>query len=57
MLRMSLLIEKTAAKRHSDIFLRVIHNICKIKLTLTLKSPIDGGALINGGGIGKIHKI
>ena len=31
--KFSLLIEKTAAKRHSDIFLRIIHNICKIKLT------------------------
>ena len=30
----NLLIKKRAANKHSDIFLRIIHNICKIKLTL-----------------------
>ena len=34
MLWMNLLIEKTAANKHSDIFLRILHNICKIKLIL-----------------------
>ena len=34
MLQIILLIEKTAASKHSDIFLRIIHNICKIMLTL-----------------------
>ena len=32
MLRMNLLIR--AANKHSDVFLRIIHNICKITLTL-----------------------
>ena len=40
MLRMSLLIEKTVTKRYPDIFLRIIHNICKIKLTLRYFSYI-----------------
>ena len=31
---MNLLVEKTATNRHSDIFLRILHNICQIKLTL-----------------------
>ena len=30
---MNLLIEKTAANKHLDIFLRIVHNISKIKLT------------------------
>ena len=34
MLRTNLLIEKTAANKHSNFFLRIIHNICKIQLTL-----------------------
>ena len=34
MLRMNLLIEKTVANINSDVFLRIIHNICKIKWTL-----------------------
>ena len=33
-------IEKTAANKHSDIFLRIIHNICKIKLKLIYFSYI-----------------
>ena len=33
-LRINLLIEKTAASKHSNIFLRIIHNICKIKFSL-----------------------
>ena len=33
MLRINLLIEKTVAIKHSDIFLRIMYNICKIKLT------------------------
>ena len=32
MLQMNLLIGKTVANKNSDIFLRIIHNICKIKL-------------------------
>ena len=32
--KITLLIEKTAANKHSGIFLRIIHNICKVKLTL-----------------------
>ena len=34
------LIEKTAANKHSDIFLRIIHNKCKIKLKLIYFSYI-----------------
>ena len=34
MLWINLLIWKTAANKQSDIFLRIIHNICKTKLTL-----------------------
>ena len=30
----NLLKEKTTANKHSDIFLRIIHNICEIKLKL-----------------------
>ena len=37
---MNLLIEKTAANKHPDIFLRIIHNICKIKLTFRYFSYI-----------------
>ena len=33
MFRMNLLIGQTVANKNSDIFLRVIHNISKIKLT------------------------
>ena len=38
MLRINLLIGKTAAEKNSDIFLRIIHKTCKIKLTLLLLS-------------------
>ena len=31
---MNLLIKNTATNKHSNIFLRIIHNICKITLTL-----------------------
>ena len=37
---MDLLIEKTAANKHSDIFPRTIHNTCQIKLTLRYFSYI-----------------
>ena len=40
MLRMNLLIGKAAANKHSDIFLRTIHNIWKIKLTLSYFSYV-----------------
>ena len=36
----NLLIEKTTANRHSDIFLRILHDICKIKLTFRYLSYI-----------------
>ena len=32
---MNLLIEKTAANKHSGIFLRIFHDIYKIKLTIS----------------------
>ena len=38
MLQMNLLIK--AANKHSDIFLRIIHNICKVTLALTYFSSI-----------------
>ena len=38
MLRINLLIGKTAAEKNSDIFLRIIHKTCQIKLTLLLLS-------------------
>ena len=31
---MNLFIEKTAAKKHSNILLRIVHNIYKVKLKL-----------------------
>ena len=37
---MNLLIEKTATNKYSDIFLRIVHNICKIRLTLQYFSYI-----------------
>ena len=40
MLRMNLLIEKTVANNQSDIFLRITHNVCKIKLALRYFSYI-----------------
>ena len=41
MLRMNLLLGKTIANKNSDIFLRIIHNICKIKLTPSYFSYIN----------------
>ena len=32
---MNVLIEKTAANKHSNIFLRIIHDICKIKIKIS----------------------
>ena len=40
MLQINLLIEKTAANKHADNFLRTIHNICKIQLALKCFSYI-----------------
>ena len=40
MLRMNLLIGKTTTNKHSDIFLRIIHTIYKIKLKLRYFSYI-----------------
>ena len=36
MLQMNLLIEKKAANKQLDIFLRIVDNTCEIKLTLSI---------------------
>ena len=41
MLQINLLTEKSAANKYSDIFLRIDHNICKIKVTLSYFSYIN----------------
>ena len=44
---MNLLLGKTIANKNSDIFLRIIHNICKIKLTPSYFSYIKIFAYIS----------